>query len=320
MIRSGSGPHFVRVYGLTLRSNIAVPEVPCCARRAVDLHFTLYPERGLLPGRFRWSHRWVLPGRTTWARFARLGREYLVRFAELADFLIAAHGRSIRCHAAPGVPRSTLRHLLLDQALPLALSARGELVLHASAVAFGGRALGFAGVAGRGKSTLAAGFMNLGCALLADDGLLLRRRGKRFLAWPSYPGLRLWPGTARELFRAGAAPRRVAHYTTKQRLGRSHDAFRFLPRPVPLARLYCLAPAPRRARPAVRIEPLAPRQAFAALLKLAYCLPPSDTGRLKREFLKLSGLAAQGLLRRISYSRRFEVLPAVQQAILRDVG
>lgn len=56
------------------------------------------------------------------------------------------------------------------------------LVLHATAVAWGGRAAVIRGAAGRGKSALGLELLAWGCALVADDRVELRREGGRLIA------------------------------------------------------------------------------------------------------------------------------------------
>lgn len=56
------------------------------------------------------------------------------------------------------------------------------LALHGSAVAFEGRGLLILGLSGAGKSALALGLMALGGRLVADDRVILARRGAAIIA------------------------------------------------------------------------------------------------------------------------------------------
>ena len=66
-----------------------------------------------------------------------------------------------------------------------------HLTLHASAVAFGDRAVMAVGQSGSGKSALALQLMALGAMLVSDDQVILSRHGGRILvsAPPEAPGL-----------------------------------------------------------------------------------------------------------------------------------
>src|SRR4030095_13720757 len=112
----------------------------------------------------------------------------------------------------------TIRHLVLDQALPLALAATGALVVHASAVAIGGRAILLAGRAGAGKSTLAAFLAGHRMQVLADDGALLDGGPAEVRVLPSYPGLRLYRDSAAAAALDVTGSTDVAAYTKKRRI------------------------------------------------------------------------------------------------------
>lgn len=62
-----------------------------------------------------------------------------------------------------------------------AAKAGGETI-HASCVAWQGRAVLILGPAGSGKSALALQLMAMGCALVADDRTVLRREGAELVA------------------------------------------------------------------------------------------------------------------------------------------
>lgn len=59
-----------------------------------------------------------------------------------------------------------------------------ELLLHATAVAYGGRAVILKGASGSGKSSLALQLISLGATLVADDGVRLWRSHDRLIAGP----------------------------------------------------------------------------------------------------------------------------------------
>src|SRR5947209_24234 len=99
--------------------------------------------------------------------FARL------RFPGVGDFELSPDWRQIDVRPASGVPETTIRHLLIDHALLWALGGQGDLVLHASGVAFDAGAALFLGRSGAGKSTLAAALSQIGRPVLCDDGARL---------------------------------------------------------------------------------------------------------------------------------------------------
>jgi hypothetical protein len=76
---------------------------------------------------------------------------------------------------------------------------RALVVLHASAVAIGGRAVAFAGPSGAGKSTLLGAFVAAGYKAIADDLLLIEPKGELPRVWATPGFLRLWPDSVRAL-------------------------------------------------------------------------------------------------------------------------
>ena len=94
-------------------------------------------------------HAWTFPDGALWTEFHRAGGGYLLRFPNLADFQVSADGRNVTCFPVPEVSEATVRHLYLNQVLPLALSKQGHLVFHASAVEVAGGALAFVANSGR---------------------------------------------------------------------------------------------------------------------------------------------------------------------------
>lgn len=63
-------------------------------------------------------------------------------------------------------------------------STPSDLILHASCVAYGGKAVLITGASGSGKSALALELMAYGALLVSDDRTLLRRDGHRLVASP----------------------------------------------------------------------------------------------------------------------------------------
>ncbi|HEX8207072.1 MAG TPA: hypothetical protein VF587_13510 [Solirubrobacteraceae bacterium] len=128
-------------------------------------------------------------------------------------------------------------HRLACVAVPLMLAERGDLALHASAVAVDGRAVAFSAPSGTGKSTTAAALAERGYDVLAEDGCVVTAAETgEMLLWPGLRGVRL-PG----LFTAGgdgAAP-------------------------LPLAAVALLGP---RRGTAPHLEPVAPLDALTALM------------------------------------------------------
>lgn len=306
-----------RVCGLNLGSEVSFPELPSANGGKPECSFQLLSRRGPWPRPREWLLHYELPGGERWLSCGKGNGHYLLRFHELADFVVSREGERITCSSAPATPPETIRHLLLDQVLPLVLNLRGKEALHASAVLTPHGACAFLGEAGWGKSTLAASFVRSGGTALSDDCLMLDEDEGRILGVPSYPGVRLWPDSAAVLSGGPHSPPPMPHYTGKRRVdldGRGPLA------PVPLRGLYVLAPAVgQEAEGGAKIEPMAPGEGLMELVRHTFRLDLSDRAMLARQFVFLTRVVARVPVRRLSYPRDFSVLPAVQEAILRDL-
>lgn len=140
------------------------------------------------------------------------------------------------------------------------------------------------------------------------------------MAVPGYPGLRLWPDTVRRLAIRGTAPRPVAHYTDKVRVGFGRAGRRFARRPVRLARVYVLATPTRGTRQqAIRIEPLSARETLVAIIAHLYRLDVGRRGALRQDFDRLTRLAGRLSARRLYVPRNFARLQEVMHAVMADV-
>jgi hypothetical protein len=306
-------------FGLVVSSNVPLPGLPEVAGRRPDcvLEVRPGPIRERSTGR---GHTLRLPNGTTSLIIGRCGSGFLVRFPGLAVFLISRDGQKVRC--APRRGSRVVAHLFLAHVLPLALSQRGRLVLHASAVATQHGAVAFLGAAGQGKSTLSASFVRRSFPLLTDDGLLLVEDGTMLAGVPSYPEIRLWPDVLAVLGDSGLEVHDVAHRTGKKRLSVDGGPWRFSRDPVPVRRMYVLG----RAQPAARsrtvtITALTPREAFIELVKHTYRLDLDDHTRLRDEFDSISRIAARpSLIYRLAFRRDLSRLPVVQAAILEHCG
>jgi hypothetical protein len=309
-----------RLYGIVLASSRYFPELSSTDRATPDITLSFIPGWVDGPPGVEWFHDWTPEGGDTWLVLGRQGAEYVLWYTEWMHFRLSADGREILCQSAPEIPDETVRHLFLDQILPLILAHSGRTVFHASAVARGNDAVAFLGPSGRGKTTLALGMCRDGFSLLADDGLVLDMDADAVQAQPSYPGIRYWPEAAKALFHAPMPRRRVAHYTKKERLGsRSGGDIPFHDHAAQLRRMYVLTPPRADQSDAVAITRLAPKEAFLELLPQAFRLDMMDRDQLQREFVHMNRLAELPLFRRLCYPRRLDLLPRVREAVLADL-
>jgi hypothetical protein len=278
------------------------------------------------------------------ARFAPAGGGVGLAWPGVGAFAVRG-GAEVLVDAAPGADGGALETCLLGPVLATLLHQRGHLVLHASAVAIGGAAVGFAGESGAGKSTTAAALHARGHPLVTDDLLVLLPGGDgEVLAAPGLPRLRL-RGDAAALVgpgprgpgAAGVAPARPARPGPAGRPGLPGDGEPAGPRragadgagdkrpwpartvdagrPLPLGRLYALRPGPAVAAPALR-----PPEALLALLRESYCAPLLDRAGREAHFLACARVAARVPVHALARPGTLAALGAVADLVEAGAG
>lgn len=314
-----------QVCDLALESTIPFPELTP-AQASPDVRFSVLPAGEGFAGDLTWFHHYAGPENETWLRMADCGEDYLVRFEGYGDFLISRDGIDIQCCPLPDTAESTIRHLFLDQIVPLVLSRRESLVLHASAILTPEGVIAFVGKSGQGKSTLAASFAQSGFRLISDDYLILRRMPLRkmprrepaadWIAIPSYPGVRLWPETSDGIFTVPPESAEIAHYTDKRRVS-DPALIPFAEGPSALRCLYFLNDPDEVAfEPRPAIVRLSPREAFMKLVTCAFNLDIRDKVLLERQFEAIGQVSTEVPCFQLDYARDFSSLPAVRQLIV----
>jgi hypothetical protein len=265
------------------------------------------------PSMTDWVHHW--PPEVGDMSLARLKGEgsFLLRFHDLADFVISADGRQIEVWSAPSASEETCEHLLLDQVLPRILAQQGQLVLHAGAVRIRHEAIAFIGDSGIGKSTLTASLHAAGYSLLCDDGLVLTQGEVATVALPTYPSLRLWPESIASLYAQAPDVAPMAHYSSKRRII-SNDLVTNANVPLPLTSLYVLGPAPDTAE--ISLKRLSSREACIAIIGNSFQLDITDRHRVANTFANASRIADHLPVISLTYPRDFARLPEVHNAIL----
>jgi hypothetical protein len=172
-----SGTSDYQVFGLTIRSEIPLPEL-LAVERGDDPHVTI-TKGGVAPR---------LPAHGLQSIEGGL----LLNIPGIARYEVRG-GSQILVDAAADAPDRNVRLYLLGSALGALLHQRGLLPLHANAVEVGNEAVAFMGASGLGKSTLAAWFHDSGYRVIADDVCVVGPDSSgRPTARPGLPRLRLW--------------------------------------------------------------------------------------------------------------------------------
>jgi hypothetical protein len=255
-----------------------------------------------------------------WWRYAWLADgSFYARWESVGEFLVTPDGRRIHCRQDEAASDESFRVYLLGQALSFALVKQGFEPLHATAVAVDGAAVAFLGDSGSGKSTLASHFVAMGYRILTDDLLILQEADGLVMAYPGPSRIKLFPDGVPGVFADGADAVAMNPFTEKKILAlgpdqKCNDA-------LPLRGLYILTGQDGTgSADDIRIDGLAPREGFMALVGATYNSRVSRPARLRRQFVATGRLLASAGVRRLGFPRRVHLVPRICEAVLLDLA
>jgi hypothetical protein len=317
-----------RAFGQILSCNVPLDELEQSPApdpsEPADLHIMFVSSDKHLSTPASWYLTVSLADGTPWLHCGRIDPGYVVEFPNLATFVFFPSNNLLQCIPHRQIPSHTLRHLLLDQVLPLILHHQGKEVLHGAAIVTPYGACAFVGPTGSGKSTLAASFLSEGFPVVTDDCVVLDRCSNDIMVVPAYPGLRLWDDALAVFFaepeNESYAP--VSHYNLKRRVA-AVASMAFSTWTTPLAGIYVLGEAgtePTTFVSTVERPFLRKRDALMTLLSLAFKLDIEDHDRLTRELDFLHSLVTHVPVRRLVIPDSFNALPDIRAAILQDLA
>ena len=238
-----------------------------------------------------------------------------VYWKEHFEFVVSASAKQVLWRKLQEVSNEVLISYLLGQVLSYCLLARGIEPLHATAVVVSDQAVAFLGDSGFGKSTLAAAFLQKGYALLTDDVLALEFRGEHVWARPGIARMKLNPDSADAVF-GGRRSIPMNSFTSKMIF--PLNDFQHGNRTVPLQALYVLPHKPSKSR--ILVRRLSGRSSFLPIVQNTFNDTVLHPDRLKQQFAFAGRLASLIPIKRLSYPKRLDMLPAVADAILADIS
>ena len=256
------------------------------------------------------DREWRMPDGSLWTTFQRVGEDWFVDFPEYAGFLVAGTGGGVSCFPAVGAAMSTVRHLLLNQILPLVMSARGRHTFHASAVEVNELAAVFSGESGKGKSTLALHFARSGDRFLSDDLVVFEKAAEGWQVLPSYPSLRVCKDSLEQAGAENLVVTPSAEYSEKARVP-AGEGVGFQNRRVRLGAMYFLG----EDTTAVKIRPVAGAESIVELVRSSFMLDTTRRSYLKSHLDWAAELAETGRLFRLDYPRDFGRLDETRAVI-----
>jgi hypothetical protein len=317
--------HDYSVCGLRLRTNVAFPLLTQTQIAAPDVQFFLKAEglqsSELFPDRIFLGSIRNGAGRPS-ITVSRVEEGQLLECqngTKGAAFFLSQDWGTIECYPAQGMSQQDIECWLFGLVLAYLLQGRNIFSLHGAAVECCGKAIGFLGNNGYGKSTLAYFFLRKGHRLVTDDVLALVDNGTRFMALPACPSMNLWPKTMAELGSENVNLSTQEVKELKARLSlRSTDSL-FCRSEVPLERLYLLNPIREASADKIEISQVSPTLALRELFhhtRAGSVLTVEDQKTLLQFFGRLSSTVP---IRKLEFVGGFDKLPVIYEAILQDV-
>jgi hypothetical protein len=304
-----------RVFDIVVETNICFPELPRAHREPPACKFELLPAKDASEDQFDWFDQWQIQDLGPWLNFAIHDGRYLLRFPDQGDYWVSFDGKEVQCSPSPQAPNFAIRHLFLNQVLPLILSRQERLVVHASAVVFAQGAAAFVGRSGQGKSTIAATFGAMGCSVLADDCLVLRDSPGGWMGIPSYPGVRLSPEGSEEVFGSSPVEEGISSDDFKRRIS-DPAMLRFAEKPSAVRCLYFIDGDEEAGQTRASITRLAPNEAFIKLCNHSFNINIKDKRLLRRQFASIAAITATVPCFDLNYPRVFSSLDGLRDAIV----
>jgi hypothetical protein len=285
------------ICGLVVASEIELPGPACAASAdAPQVVIRRGPTPESLPEPSASGPTWQMAG-----------RQFLLCIPGIARFLIT-DGRELVVTPDSDASLADVPVFILNTAFGILLHQRGEVVLHASAVAVDGKAVLFCGSSGAGKSTLAAALAQRGYPVICDDLCALTLQGAGApLAQSDGGQLQLWAQAIGRLGLAEQRGERVRPVLEKYRVAPSA----VVTRPLPLGAVYAV----REARPPYAAGIERPNAVDAAVLLRRNAYRPlliAEMGQ-RVSYFRAATAAADGagvfhLIRPLDFARLPEVI------------
>ncbi|MFN3596566.1 MAG: hypothetical protein ACK41D_04775 [Rubricoccaceae bacterium] len=244
------------------------------------------------------------------------GQHIVAYYFDQAVFLVLG-GREIVVDIRKEVPDEDIKARLLGEMMAGIMRQRGWLVLHASAVSDGVRAVAILGESGWGKSTLVEYLCQQGYGLVTDDVMPVDLSGPAPVVIPSYAQIRLRPDAAERL-----VPHASEVLVPIERNGfkQARNGVRMAARAVPLAAVLFLQPHFDEETALVEIAPTEALMRTIAHTRAKNLIHTNAQPLLKEHLAQCHRLLRDLPCRVLTRRRGFDALPEYEREIGRFLG
>ena len=280
------------VFGLSLRSNIPIPELihadTPLSDPVVSMHMATSPTAREVPDEpktLTYTSAYTDPTGQPALRIWKVadGRFLYLAYYDGTQFWMNREGTELWAQWPDSLTIEDAATYLLGPVLGLLLRLRGVTCLHASAVSFGDRAIAFVGSEGAGKSTTAAMLAQKDCAVISDDVVALTERQGAFYVYPAYPYLCLWSDSVTIVYGPEKKLPSFSASWDKRLLSLAGNHLKFEAQPLPMGAIFVFGERSPLAN-APLIESMTPKESLLSLVANSFATNLLDSEMRAREF------------------------------------
>ena len=317
--------NFYSAYGLRLASDLPIPGLIDASPGLPELQIWLKERPAWLGRCDRLPRtRWYVSPETEQGNAPSLivtllasGQYFQLEYADGTTFVVDRSATRLWASWPDSLTLEDTAVYLLGPVFGFVLRQRGNICLHACAVAVGDSAIALVGPPGAGKSTTAAAFARQGYPVLADDVTALLDHGESFQVLPAYPRVCLWPSSVEALCGSPKALPPLTPNWEKRYLPLDRNGCRFRKEPLLLGAIYWLDERTTEAG-APHVAEIPPSDGLMALVQNTYMNYLPDRERHACELQFLGRLLRQVPLRRVTPHADVSRLPKLCEVILSD--
>ncbi|MBE9213101.1 serine kinase [Plectonema cf. radiosum LEGE 06105] len=291
-------------YGLTIHSEICIPEFVCAELDAVASDVTVCVKHGISLDNYLASEILNQYG------YLNITLKTATVFVQGMGLIFVEDGNKIVIIPQPDASEEIIRLYLVGTVMAILLYQRGLLVLHGSAVEIEGNCAIFLGASGAGKSSTIAALNAHGYSIIADDVAAVNTTKKPNTVYPAFPQIKLGSELCTSLgydfdslHFLGLEEKRG--YRLKQGFNRT---------PLPIRRIYTLAFGEE-----FSITPLKPQEAVIELIRHSRPTTLYHNGGASH-FLQCAALAKECTIHRLVRPRNLSLLPELVKLVEEHVA